>query len=45
MPAIELWDDEKILSLIDHIEISPSLKIRVVLTTGDTMTRTLAGGK
>lgn len=43
--GLELWDDEKILSLIDHIEISPSLKIRVVLTTGDTMTRTLAGGK
>ncbi|MCI6574109.1 MAG: recombinase family protein [Arcanobacterium sp.] len=43
--GLELWDDEKILTLIDHIEISPSLEMRIRLTTGDTMTRTLAGGK
>lgn len=43
--GLEVWDDEKILTLIDHIEISPSLEMRIRLTTGDTMTRTLAGGK
>ncbi|MDY5854435.1 MAG: recombinase family protein [Arcanobacterium sp.] len=43
--GLEVWDDEKILTLIDHIEISPSLEMRIRLTTGDTMTRTLSGGK
>lgn len=43
--GVPTWNDEEILSLLDHIEISPALELRLVLKTGDTMTRTLAGEK
>lgn len=45
MLGLPEWDDEVILSLLDHIEISPALELRLVLKTSDTMTRSLAGGK
>lgn len=43
--GVPTWNDEVILGLLDHIEISPSGSIRLVLKTGDTITRTLAGEK